>query len=96
MEASVALSVILIKISVIVTLLIVIVVAGGIYRRKFQAFVPQSPEIYERYIADGVAISEALVQAKSGSIEEAEKLISDFNAWEKRVYQLTNLKLVKD
>lgn len=89
MEASVALS-------VIVTLLIVIVVAGGIYRRTFQAIDSQSPEIYERYIADGVAISEALVQARAGSVEEAEKLLNDFNAWEKRVYQLTNLKLVKD
>lgn len=89
MEASVALS-------VIVTLLIVIVVAGSIYRRTFQAIDPQSPEIYERYIADGVAISEALVQARTGSVEEAEKLLNDFNAWEKRVYQLTNLKLVKD
>lgn len=76
-----------ILVAIVVTALIEVYLALQLFRKKYEAKEDDVPELHERFIADGVTLSEALLQSRHAPMEETLQLNDAFTQWEKRVHQ---------
>ena len=53
------------------------------------------PTLYERYLAEGYALSEAIVKSRKISMEAIVQACDALDEWDQRVYRITKLTLVK-
>lgn len=53
------------------------------------------PSLYERYLAEGYALSENIVKKRKVSMEAVIQACDALDEWDQRVYRITKLTLVK-
>ncbi len=53
------------------------------------------PSLYERYLAEGYALSEAIVKNRKVSMEAIIQACDALDEWDQRIYRITKLTLVK-